>query len=254
MGNFTIYWTDWKFRAGIALAGLVSFGAALAVVNTAWDTATSVWVKAETVYEYAATPWLGVFVLMAVTILVAWGMKDATAAIAKGSLVDQEKWAKETKERSRTLEIPILMAKHHAMVSTNRQAELHFLEADQFIDDLELCSARFLGEDIFSVQSEGGKLLMPEVSKLGRFGVPFGTVPEADIVWEPTTYGRGERPKQEEKIYDPSRNGAYMDYLKACIHLARGHVGGMRLRHEIQQARADELDGLIKKKAEEYEI
>ena len=74
---------NWKMRAGATLAVLFALGSVLYMANTAIDSATSIWSKAELLYSFAATPWIGVMCLVAVVVLLTWGTKDVIAAQAR---------------------------------------------------------------------------------------------------------------------------------------------------------------------------
>lgn len=122
---------SWKVRFGASIAIVIAFFSAVSFLSSLLDDTASLWQKLEFAYTYAATPWLGVAILLASLFLTASGVRDITGALERGNLVDQEAAARETQVRNGAVDAvkaqlaPLLeeATKRTHLISTFKAAE-----------------------------------------------------------------------------------------------------------------------------------
>jgi hypothetical protein len=240
MRTLKAIWGSWKVRAGTVLAALLGLGSGLVFINDAYDSASSIWQKFEHFWSYAATPWIGVFALVAVIILVALGVKDVSAAQERCDGLREQ--LEEEAERLRTelkaekeslkvgleaaLALPNLIAVH--LFKSNRLEKVLSLSANlnAVNSKLSVDLAKWLGEDSFAVPlreaRHAGMILHDVVSLVQMLRLMWGVdVGEISIpLWNPDCrplHPPGSMNEPGPSEFDPEKNRLFQEGLKRFV-------------------------------------
>lgn len=163
MGKFvSAFFANPKLRIGGLLAALITAGSAVSEMNSTYDNAHSLFAKAEVLWGYLATPWLGAAVLFVIAYLFWTGLKDVNEALKKGDEASVQLLKRIEEERQ---------AIARAMQPVHRLAYLN----------LQLVELRRVQSELPVLQGElreYGK----SVSKLSRLDTPFEVTPGYEVL------------------------------------------------------------------------
>ena len=233
MGSIRAILGSRKVQAGGLVGGGVIVVSGISAVTNATDTIASVFAKAELIWRYAATPWLGVMVLCLSGFLIWRGIKDVARSQERGALADHI-----------ALALPTQIARLEAHFREFRDFEFEARTQIDAIATTISSSREYWGKP----QSWGGVHTLPFEGFRGlnrdwRFVQPLAD--PAFLSARPIT---SQGTVQHSHLYDPAANSAFLQQLEHDFSLAEKWVDDARQAVVRERARAKAAEHFLDKR------